>query len=608
MAELYRFNQQIFAVPAGDGSDLIHCDITGATKIVPSHESRFLKSCVKFATIDEHALRICEEFALGAMHVQSIVLLLNKYAEAGLLVPKSLLLEKCKGGDGTPARIEYLCIPTFNRPQYLHDCALSYAECAREFGRKIVIVVADQSNAENLPDNIAALESIKQEFPDQEIRHIDQNAARAYAICLAKESGIAQSLIEYSITKQSNSAFGGGANRNLLLLATAGAMSLQADDDGLCRVMQNPESSPGLILSAKVDPVDYWYLTAEETAQMEETFMLHDIFALHEQFLGKTLAQCVRENGGDADVENSTVGFLRRANPIDQRIVVSNVGVAGESGRRGNAPYIVIEGEKRERLTKSHEHYRHVQVNQQMFCGARTATISQGCICFGFNLALDGRYLVPPFIPIMRGEDSAFTPIFRTGVSGGLMAVVPWLARHRGAGKKHRPQDIEPEDASRLVFSDVLGLLLQNYHMRSFAQDPSFRMAALGRTLSDLGHLPLEDFREMLAKLWWPAASHQIRLLDKSLKQYSHKPDFWATDIKAYRHALQESLTNPRSIIAKDVIAAFGDDEAPAKQQELVHEFGEILKIWPQLKKSAAELRMRQGECGRRIGNSQTVK
>jgi hypothetical protein len=111
-----------------------------------------------------------------------------------------------------------------------------------------------------------------------------------------------------------------------------------------------------------------------------------------------------------------------------------------------------------------------------------------------------------------------------------------------------------------------------------------------------------------LRKVWWQAAASQLNLLQNSLKQHSHQPDYWSADITAYASELRQSLVDPQSIIGKDVVAAFGAEKAPAKQLELIRQFGELLTLWPQLKDAAADLHQRQGCVGERIRSRRRCK
>jgi hypothetical protein len=362
-----------------------------------------------------------------------------------------------------------------------------------------------------------------------------------------------------------------------------------------------PESKQELSLSSKMDPTDCWFPTAEELESLDAGIVDQDLFALHERYLGKTLAQCIKEHNSDADLEETISSFFARRDPGASKILVTNAGIAGESGRGGGRPFLVLDGEKRERLVRSEEHYRYAQKNQQILRGVTRPTITEGSICFGFNLAFDNRSPLPPFIPILRGEDSVITTLFRSLASQGCIAYIPWLVHHAGSGEKQFFEDFQPDGAAQIVFADAINVILQLLKPTSFERDMERRFDVIGNLLVEIGQLPLHEFEKLMKALRWQIASAQIAKFEASLKQYNFQPDFWAADLKSFMTEYHKTLLEPDSIVGRDLIQAFGHDNALARQQALIGQFGELLKVWPQLRRAALELRQRDGAFGKRI-------
>jgi hypothetical protein len=46
----YRFDAQMIRLPAGDGLELLHSELTGMARLVPSQDVRLLQHCGNFAT------------------------------------------------------------------------------------------------------------------------------------------------------------------------------------------------------------------------------------------------------------------------------------------------------------------------------------------------------------------------------------------------------------------------------------------------------------------------------------------------------------------------------------------------------------------------------
>jgi hypothetical protein len=282
------------------------------------------------------------------------------------------------------------------------------------------------------------------------------------------------------------------------------------------------------------------------------------------------------------------------------RILVTNTGVAGESGQGERQPFMCYEGAKRERLVKSPEHFRYVQQHQRLMRGVSQPTITEGSLCFGFNLALANDALVPPFMPVMRGEDTIFPALFRYVWRGGYFGVVPRLLYHSGQIKQ-RSMSTEKREIVHPSLSEYIAMMLFSYQSRALETGTSQRLSAAGHFLSEIAQSPSPEFEKIVRSLWWQIASSQIAKMEAALKTYSAQPDFWAGEVRDLLSAYRDNLTNSRFILAHDIVQSFGEERALSLEQQLVGQFGELLQGWEQLRIAALSVRNRRGVFGKRI-------
>ncbi|HEY9776430.1 MAG TPA: hypothetical protein V6C81_21900 [Planktothrix sp.] len=588
-------------LPAGDGLELLHSDLSGTTTLIPSQDVALLQRCQSFATLDSHAARLCQEQGLGVLHIEAVRQKLATMAETGLLLSEARLLERIINDTGhdTSAAISYLGIPTRNRPLQLAQCLESYAQCMRATGREITIVVADQSDAAHVDANRSVLQKLKSEFGCT-IQHIDGSTTDDIVRRLSVQSGVDSSIVQYALGPRVSGGFCGGANRNLLLLNSVGSLILQVDDDSKCRAIPPPEVSAQLLFSSDHDASDCWFSSKDEVAALCDDANA-DMFALHEKYLGKTLARCMQQHDNQVNIDSANSSFFRRLASSNNKVSITNTGVAGESGRREGQPFIFTAGEKRERLVASKEKYDGAQQEQQIMRGARGTTINDGTLCFGFNLGIDNRTLVPPFMPFMRGEDTVFSTLFRVIWKGEYFAMLPWLAYHTGAARKVRGATIDTSDAIHLRFAELLGLMIQMYQGRSLQEETERRLTAAADWLIEIGTGPVKEFESVLQRIWWQATAANIRRLEQALKTHRGQPDYWAQDLIAHIRSYQQSLTDPSYLISADIIQLFGSNAAMERQRDMVAQFGAFLRAWPALRTAAAELRRRDSTFGRKI-------
>jgi hypothetical protein len=122
--------------PAGENVELVYAPLTRAAQVLPSVAVALLQGCRTFATLEEHAGRLCRAYNLGAQ-AEAVRQQLAALVRAGLLVSHADLAARCRtaGPAEAPLRIAALGVPTRGRPDGLRRCLLSFAENARRFGR-----------------------------------------------------------------------------------------------------------------------------------------------------------------------------------------------------------------------------------------------------------------------------------------------------------------------------------------------------------------------------------------------------------------------------------------------------------------------------------------
>jgi hypothetical protein len=124
------------------------------------------------------------------------------------------------------------------------------------------------------------------------IAYAGREEKRAFALCLAKCSGVSQRVIDAALFGFRNGAITTGANRNAILLRTTGSLFLSVDDDTICHTAQVRTRAGKFTYSLRGhdDPQDIWVFANRQSALDALSFVRQDISACHERVLGKSLA------------------------------------------------------------------------------------------------------------------------------------------------------------------------------------------------------------------------------------------------------------------------------------------------------------------------------
>jgi hypothetical protein len=482
-----------------------------------------------------------------------------------------------------PEPIKSMTLPTRNRPGYLKRCLESYLESARKHGRDIRVVVADSSDEPGMADaNQDVLQSLKKQFGNAAL-YINKESLRVYADQLAECSGVSSEIAEFAVLNPEQCPVNTGANRNALLLATIGESIAQVDDDTVCSIAACHEMREGIRLTSVTSAAKLWFFEDKPPVEPDDSL---DFFALHEQMLGSSLPEQVNQISPElVHMHEVTPGFFHAASGGCNRILVTSMGLVGDHGGANPLAFLTLAGNTRAALMRTEETYSESMANHLVVRSVQSPAIGD-CMHFsGAKLGLDNREMLPPFMPVMRGQDSIFcTVISRT--RSGYFGFLPYMVLHDRP--QRFPQDLRKHASGIRNYSVIVELIESFKCMRHNPEENQF---ALGKHLEDLAQLPLSDFESVTKQAARFMAIQQIQRLEPLLAKYGGSPSYWARDLEEYISTKRASVSSRYYHVGSDLVEAFGGEHARALQQRLVLRYGQLLKAWPQLRSAAQELR-----------------
>ena len=83
-----------------------------------------------------------------------------------------------------------------------------------------------------------------------------------------------------------------------------------------------------------------------------------DILSAHESLLGRSVADCLRQHGGEADCDEASPEFLALLQAGGARVAVTMAGACGDSGMGSPQFVLWLSGRSRELALQSEQHYR----------------------------------------------------------------------------------------------------------------------------------------------------------------------------------------------------------------------------------------------------------
>jgi len=531
---------------------------------------------------------------------------------------------------GGAPRITSIAIPTRDRVETVERALRSYIENAQTHGRSPSFVIVDDSgNPSMQARNRAMLASLKRTY-GVPLFYAGASERAAFVEKLIQHGSLPRPVVEFALLNPGNFPSSYGASRNALLLHTVGEMTLQVDDDTICKVAKVPGESQEVILTSQPDPTQIWFFPDYETALKSAEFVEEDFLGIHERLLGKSLAgfrsneennelssriESQKTNGNHAltsaalqkffrlhkvlgALEEMDIDFISKLEGGNGHVRVTLAGTLGHSGAGKGCFWVFRDGPSFARLTESEEKYRIFLRSDQMLRAVTRPTISTGNVCIGINLGLDNRRLLPPFLPVMRGEDSVFGNILWSCFATEYVGFLPQTVIHHSPRVQAQRSPLVWNEFAQLQTGEIFSAIITSCFFDSSydAASHARNMESLGKFIVELGEMPFEQLQERFhSLLWFPIARFVSRQKGR-LGALGSKSTYWAEDLKKCveiigRHLSGGSYGVP-SVMPKDLVESYGD-AAGRLLQDIFIRFGSLLQYWPQIVETAASLHSR---------------
>jgi FkbH-like protein len=591
------------------GEVLVYSRQSQKAKRLTPEVLKLLQECRQFKTLDSHA-RILVQTRQTHQNVNTLKNELAELARQGFLVSQEELLETCRQSEkqatSTP-EIAAIGMITCNRIEGAKRALSSYIENSKKYGKQNEFVLMDDSaNPQTRQGYRQMLQSLKKQY-DVKIFYAGLEEKQKFAKALIKTGNLPEEVVNFALFDVEKSGASPGANRNALNLHTVGDMIFSADDDTVCRLVASPELSQGLAMSEQSDPSEYWVYSDRQTLLDSVSFEEQDLLALHEQLLGKETGTIISQISEQTPVNLNKIDqeMLRRLQAGDGKVLVTFNGLAGDCG--WGAPfgywgfplgYLMLNERSHKRLVNSATDYQKALTSRDILRVVNQLGISDDSFGMTTFVGLDNRELLPPFLPVRRGQDLIFANTIWKCFNS-FFGHLPYALLHEPVEtRKFWPGEIfrtaSGFDTAKLIIDCIKSCDLgPNYH-RSAADN----LRKLGNHLTEIGSLSHSDFQEFIRLQVWQTSRTFITLAETYLHTYQDSPYYWKNDLQKYIELLCQSLTRDDYFIPLDLMQNRDIAQAQILAQRIVFKFGQLLTWWPALVQVSQQLRVQ----GQRLG------
>jgi hypothetical protein len=571
-AERYR-SGDLISQPAGQGHVLVQSALTGSAALLTTQQAALLRACTFFRSLDGHAK------ATGAKRAD-----LESLVRQGLLTSETALRQRSFAAvpqPATPPTISTIAVITRKRIDSLQRCLESFIDNGQRAERHVEYLVIDTAPQADTRDMTRAMLRDISTRHDVLVRYAGLEERQRFANTLAR-TGLPRSAIDFALFDPEGCDLVYGAARNAILLATVGQSVLCADDDTVCSLAEVPGSSrDGLALSSQNDPTSIWFFSDHEAALTRARQLDRSVLGIHEELLGRDLASYLKLMPRPVllGVDDTNGAFLRALEAGRAHVALTSTGMLGDAGS-GMPPAIrVLDAESRQRLVGSEAGYRTLARSRQLQRGVIRHTITNNPYLMMTGAAIDNRAILPPFFPVLRGEDTVFGFMLGACVDGAYIGHLPFTLQHSPSELREVAPDAIADFARHPSSFELVIACVQSFSALT-GTSPTERLHALGRQLGAIASLAPADFEEFL-RLWvWRMKALAMERLTNDLETSSAASASWKHDVERYLETMRTSFAADDYLVPPELKTRFGGDALPIMQR-LIARFGDLLQCWP---------------------------
>ncbi len=590
----------IEALPFSSQEILVWSRRNGAARLLPALPANLVFSLEKFDDLSGHVSSLMERFERAAAGIPMERIdrkvwsdMLNELVRDGFFVSEESLRTAIARRVGELAHEEaaetYITLvgmPTANRPKSLERAVASYVEQAKHTDRKIACMVMDDSRDEATQRrNMEALHELHKRN-GAHILYADRARLAVYGSSLARYASVPEEIVHFALLGPDASGPTYGAPRNALLLATAGEIYVQADDDTTANVMEISRYEDGLSLISDAESNEYRFFENSQEALQAVKPATVDLLSVHEHTLGKSvgaiITQCT-QSGSEVKIDQLSGNFLERLSRPQAHVALSFTGVVGDTGMEFFQQRLFMRGETLDRLASNPGRYPRLLRSRHMLRTSARLAISDNAFCMGMHMGMDNRQLLPPFMPTGRNEDGLFGAMIRLCHPNAFKAHLPrYAVQHLPPEERRYPENgiaFRPLRANDLL---VYIVLTQDGNL---VGEGAQALHTLGDIFTRLTRLPIKAFSDYLRKHALQAVHTDMFRAEHLLATEPDKPDCWRNDVTHYLASARGAVTRPDFAVPIDLPG--NPEERLVEFRQRVSAYGQLLIHWPALVEAA---------------------
>ena len=582
------------AYPISDGNLLLHNTRNGKRALVRPEVYASLLSCNEAHTVDEHVARIIESNPDMQGQEADIRKVLQHMLKSGIMLSAKKVCDRFTSKselNPETADTPVVVINTWERPRDLERLLKSIASNCDTKSFHCLYVVDDSKTTESISENKAIVMRLAAGIQSP-FKYFGRDQQDALMNDLSKRLPEHEDAIRFLIDHNKwRNHWTSGLSRNLALLLSCGHRLVMIDDDTICEVYDAPQQKPNISFSDQPREADF-FDNEKEWAHLRQP-LNPDPVKRHMQCLGMSFSEALNTLGPThlkpASFKKATALEISELQP-DSPVLMTECGSLGCPGTENNTWLPDIASESLKKMLASKVKTTLSLTRRKVWLGRNNphfAPRSNMSQITGF----DNREMLPPYLPIERGEDRLFGNLLDFIFPSGLTLDYPWAIPHLPRPeRKWRAKDLDftPADSFPMFFVAAI-LKHKSYCLSASTLD---RYLNLSAWFNNLAKAPAESLAAIYRDTRLSDGSQLLLQLNDLLSKSDSTPVDWQNYLRNGIRQINVDLDKSSRADApvKGLPVTLQGEELINFWKDVWAGFAAALNAWPEIRKAATEV------------------
>lgn len=585
------------AYPLPENTLLVRNPRNGKSVVVTAAVFSALSSCDKFRTLEAHAAHLLKRTSALPGQAEDIKRVLRNALNNGLLVSADQMCALISSGGSAEnsaisndAQDAVVVIITWERPEALQRLLDSILKNADPGNFQALHVVDVSRSPENISKNqeLVADFTARAKFPASYFGQ--QQQQRMLNEIIRKIPQHERAVRFLADQSQWTDYWTTGLARNWSLLLSVGKRVVVFDDDSICELYEPESHDDGIAVGTQLREADFF-----EDNTHWAGFRLRDDrdpIGGHLEFLGLPISAALQNLEGNQLVPASFAGESindmarwHEASPI----LVTQCGTLGHPGTVGNTGLAYLRGRSRERMLGSDQKVASAIRNSSAWAGYPKPHFTPTSIMSQIT-GLDNRHELPPYFPILRGQDRLFGYMLNHLIPDAVVMDCPWAAPHLpmlDRSKSSEDTDFLIRDNFPHFFYDWIRLQQDS----SLAIGQKSRLANLVQLFTGLGSCSHQQLAEMYRDERAQYGCRTMLGLHEALAEAHDAPANWQEFLqRGFRQLNADLAESFNGLPVKGTPEGLEDEELTGLWCGFWQDYAEALRAWPEIRAAAGEV------------------